>query len=662
MAQLHYSYTETILKRLHCKEETTYLRKTEQEHDPVKNGKYFGLIVYVGMGYGYRAPAEAIEQALNQKGIGTRCIDLFVEIGKPWQDRNWKFNNRFMFRHPSFYNFFYHLGNKGIVRPLRIFQAILIERTILRYLRKTRPDFVLSTHFYTTNIFTHVIKKYKLDIAMYAYNSEVVSAHRIDITGGVRKFFVATREGAERMAALGQPEKTVCITNFPIDKKFTGPFSPIKQERKKLGLKDKFTILFTFGGNGIGPYALVEEMTKSRMDIQVVVICGWNEAAKRSLLSLRSKRPEFDLVVEGFVSNMQDYLYCSDISVGKSGMNAVFESIYLKKPFLTLMSQLNEKPAAIFVQNHGYGWDPSSKSERMKILKSCVDDPGFLKQVTRNLEENDISFDGKRTAECLSKDLKLFKIERLRKWKNLYIDMAGTLCDIPIGGVWHAVNTAGIKKVFERLEINKQVGIAGLNRLAENFVEKKAELRGIAKETLKEFEIKKQLLDFLEDKKLKHALEDIEFSPELLNELESLFMSTELEITVPFKETEGVINYLAARCTLYLLSNNVSRVLVEDILDMLSVKEKFRTIFVSADFGYRKPHRNYLLHITKQTGLNPARCVMIGDRLTQDIKMANKVNMLSIYAAMVDHEDNCGEESEYYFYMIKDLRELMEIF
>ena len=119
---------------------------------------------------------------------------------------------------------------------------------------------------------------------------------------------------------------------------------------------------------------------------------------------------------------------------------------------------------------------------------------------------------------------------------------------------------------------------------------------------------------------------------------------------------------LSEKYDLYLLSNNVSRRLVIDIVDKIGCAHCFKDIFVSEDCGHRKPHINFLDYVTSKTGLNPDECVMIGDRLTQDIRMANLHNLKSIYAAMVDHEDNDGAHGEYYDYMIHDFKELEEIF
>lgn len=53
---------------------------------------------------------------------------------------------------------------------------------------------------------------------------------------------------------------------------------------------------------------------------------------------------------------------------------------------------------------------------------------------------------------------------------------------------------------------------------------------------------------------------------------------------------------------------------------------------------------------------------MIGDRLTQDILMANESDMASIYCAMVEHGDNVGGEETPFTMKVNELSELLELF
>jgi putative hydrolase of the HAD superfamily len=144
-------------------------------------------------------------------------------------------------------------------------------------------------------------------------------------------------------------------------------------------------------------------------------------------------------------------------------------------------------------------------------------------------------------------------------------------------------------------------------------------------------------------------------------ELEMLFVSTELEIAVKFPDAPKMLEELKKDYDLYLLSNNVSDILVRQITEKCGINGFFKEVFVSSDIAYRKPHRIFINEVISRTGLLPQDCIMIGDRLSQDIIMANDTGMQSVFAAMVDHEDNHGMYHISYTWYIETLAELIPL-
>jgi len=157
--------------------------------------------------------------------------------------------------------------------------------------------------------------------------------------------------------------------------------------------------------------------------------------------------------------------------------------------------------------------------------------------------------------------------------KAVCFDLAGTLCDIPIGGQWEAINAAGITSVLGRLGISGQQS----DELTDQFIDEKKRLRKEAKTSLREYEIRGQLRDFLGH----HGIAIDNLDAAVWNELEFLFIRPELDITVRFDDTKAILEYLKKKYPLYLLSNNVSRMLVEKILAKLGLSEYFDAVYVS---------------------------------------------------------------------------------
>ena len=629
------------------------------------------LVFYVETGNGFRSPAVAIARELSASGIQAEAVDLFKAIGAPKFDQflisSWR-----MFLSNEFLFILLFLFSNTFLYHLEIFWTPWVfGKRIRDYIDAQKPDFVVSTHFIGTYVLERVLPQKKpFRVPVYGYNSEVILFHRSYKNTKVDGYFVSTEIGRLGMVAGGMPDKTTHLTGFPIDPKYRKEFGTVAQERALLGLKDQFTILLTFGGEGVGDWGLVRAIAENNLPVQVVGVCGKNEALKNELEAYGAAHPSLALVVKGFTTNLQDYLYCCDLSAGKSGLNVVFEALFLKRPFLVLKAMANERHCAHWLVDQGYGWWPKNLDQALSVVKSALDDkvaltPSFA-QVRTRLETPPCTFHLKEMIAIMTNETNALTRARLRGAKALCFDLAGTLCDIPIGDRWEAVNVAGIKNVLSSVGVEQAFSTAEVDAMVANFLAEKIRLRKDAKVSLREYEIRGQVQEFF----AAQAQGSPQFANWLTNrklteadwdEVEFQFIKPELDITLPFDGAPELLATLKGKYPLYLLSNNVSRVLVEKIVEKTGLAGFFDKIIVSSEVGYRKPHEAFLRAVEKQTGYQASQCIMIGDRLTQDIEMANRFGMLSIHMAMVDHEDNEGAEHIAATCKVHSLKEISDL-
>lgn len=614
-----------------------------------------GIVAYLNTGHGFKSPAVAISQALEAHGVDVECVDLLEAAGEHKPNTFIKKGWDFYLKYPWTFVVTFALLNTPLVHPVQGIFAKIVWKSIARYLRDRQPDFILTTHFVLAADVQLALRHARLPIAFIGYNSEVIISHRSYIAKDVAAYLVATEAGRQGMIDHGLEPEQVIKTSFPIDQKFLKSFGTIAEERAQLGLEDRFTVLVTFGGLGVGSYDLIERLASSGLDVQVVVICGRNEEAQRRIEEIAAAHPDFALHARGFVTNMQDYLYCSDLSAGKAGLNMVFESIYMGKPFLALMAMANERFCARYVAEQGFGWNPRSLDEAYAVIADAAGDLSRLEPIHARLKEHGIDYDTPKMSRTIVEVVDSYKRTRLAGSTTLFFDLAGTLCDIPIEKVWDEVNVGGIRNVFHALGLEAGRSPEEFESLCRGFVERKTVLRKKAKATLEEFEIKAQIQDFLSEANISVS------SPDWA-EAESLFVSTELEITVAMPDVHRVLAELHRGYRMHVLSNNASTTLVHQILKKLDIAQFFDQVLVSADVGYRKPHETFFSWALAETGARIEETVMIGDRLTQDIVMANRTGMASVYCAMVDHADNVGSEDTPYTIAVTTLPELLELF
>ncbi|NTV22796.1 MAG: HAD family hydrolase [Nanoarchaeota archaeon] len=248
------------------------------------------------------------------------------------------------------------------------------------------------------------------------------------------------------------------------------------------------------------------------------------------------------------------------------------------------------------------------------------------------------------------------KISKLKNKKVLLFDLGVTICDIPIEPRWKEINHAGIMSVFLKLGLDEKLSKKRLGELAYGFVASKERLRKLAKENYAEYEIKQQIKVFLDEAGIK-----IRLSRKLLYELEMLYVWPELEISELFDGAAHVLKKLKKTHQMYILSNNVSSVLVREILKKHRIGGYFNGVFVSADLGMRKPDVRFLENTLKTISASPEDCIIIGDRLNQDIIMANRMNISSVFVSIKEHVDNTSAGKITYDTKISSLHDLARI-
>ncbi|HEY6904419.1 MAG TPA: glycosyltransferase [Candidatus Acidoferrales bacterium] len=104
-------------------------------------------------------------------------------------------------------------------------------------------------------------------------------------------------------------------------------------ERERLGLRaDLPTGLVLFGGHGSKMMLeIAERIEQSRLDLQIVFICGKNEKLAGALRDQKRRYPRF---VEGFTTQVNRYMQLADFFIGKPGPGSVSEALAMRLPVI----------------------------------------------------------------------------------------------------------------------------------------------------------------------------------------------------------------------------------------------------------------------------------------------------------------------------------------
>jgi processive 1,2-diacylglycerol beta-glucosyltransferase len=360
------------------------------------------LVLSASAGAGHLRAAEAIEKAIRIRGLASDVQHLDVL----------KFTNK-VFRHlyskayidlvnnaPEVLGWLYdHLDDPAKKDPIRLAFDRLNANPFIRYLERYQPDIAICTHFLPSGIISSLKGEEKVKVL----NTVVVTdfdVHAMWLCRHVEQYFVAMEETKVHLKALGVPESLVTISGIPIDPVFAGPRDK-NAMRRKHGLEpDRFTILVSAGGFGVGPVGyLMQALAQLKHPARVLAVCGRNEALKAELAETIGRLKKTSVVsftLVGFTTEMDELMTASDLFVGKPGGLTTSEALAKGLPMVVInpipgqeernSDHLLEQGAAIRCNNL-----PALAYK----IDSLIDTPGKLAQMeksSRSMGKPDAAF------------------------------------------------------------------------------------------------------------------------------------------------------------------------------------------------------------------------------------------------------------------------------
>ncbi len=346
----------------------------------------------IDIGGGHLAPAHAIKRQFDLLGypdLEVRVVNLGRELGMRFLSLVYKAYWNLCLRYPPLINAFYRgADNPFLMKVLdRLFGTAYLPR-FAAYLKRERPDVVVSTYF----TFTHFLETLKhvgdLGAASVVLNPEPFDAHLVWFSSALDANMVFSERSRDEIVAKDLPARRVRLFPFPLNPEFRRRTASPAALRRKLGLESEpFTVLLFFGAEGRGPAKkYLAEIAARKLDVQVVVICGKN-ARLRADLEDEVRRPHGSvrLVVRGFVTNVPDYIAAADVVVGKSGPNQVFETLLQLRPIIISSFLANEQRTQDWVRENGVGWLCRTPHQFGELLMRLLDDPAILRAYRANI-------------------------------------------------------------------------------------------------------------------------------------------------------------------------------------------------------------------------------------------------------------------------------------
>jgi processive 1,2-diacylglycerol beta-glucosyltransferase len=146
--------------------------------------------------------------------------------------------------------------------------------------------------------------------------------HSMWLSKTFHHYFVALEETKVHLKMLGLPEERISVSGIPVHDIFSR-----NKKKTELCLKHKLRddlpiLLLSAGALGVGPaQAAVEYLRYLQTPCQIVVICGKNEELRQQVRDLSGKNypPHLSVHVQGYTTEMDEFMTLADLYIGKPG-------------------------------------------------------------------------------------------------------------------------------------------------------------------------------------------------------------------------------------------------------------------------------------------------------------------------------------------------------
>lgn len=332
------------------------------------------LYLFSDTGGGHRAGAKALMSAVEQvkpNAFDQEMVDVFSECSG--------FLNIFAKLYAPVIKYtpkmwgmlYYFLDDEKKLEQLEKLSGPFILKELTKFLKKFKPDIIVSVHPLVNHLTCQAIKNSGKKIPFIVVVMDPVTLHRAWVTNGPDLYIVATQEAKKLAMGYGLSEKKIKVCGMPIDPKFSQTLKSKPALRQEEGLDpEKFTILLMGGGEGAGGMMdIINEIEASGLNIQLIVIAGRNKKLEQKLVK-ESGGFKTKIKTYGFTDQVHKVMSESDLIITKAGPGTIAEALAMNLPIIiTSWIPGQEEGNVGFVISNGVGKVTKDPKEVVAIIR-----------------------------------------------------------------------------------------------------------------------------------------------------------------------------------------------------------------------------------------------------------------------------------------------------
>ena len=354
------------------------------------------LIFYASYGGGHLSAANSIKDYLSNhyENIDVELIDCMKYINKPIEKITTTAYNEMAKKAPWAWGKIYSDSQKGPLAHITTRSNQVFAIKLLRLLREKKPDLIISTHPFGSQMCSYLKRKGKITSKIATILTDF-APHDQWLVGSdyTDYFFVAHNKMKEYLISKNIPENKIFATGIPISNKFLETFNTSKI-LNSLGLKENLkTILFFAGGKfGLGKSRTLEifnTLVNDFNNIQVIAISGKNKKMYEEFNQIVKIANKTDFIkVFEFVNNVPELMAVSDVVITKPGGLTTTESLVSGLPMIIINPiPGQEEENAQFLEHSNVGIWLKKQMNITETISNFLSDNEKLKEMKENTKK-----------------------------------------------------------------------------------------------------------------------------------------------------------------------------------------------------------------------------------------------------------------------------------
>ncbi len=332
------------------------------------------LIISCSTGGGHNACAKYILEELKNNNIEAEFKDFYDIVNKKAKKLSEKLYLSTLNGNGKIFKVVYKLGELYSKTKLKspVYSVNkLHKKKLYNYIIQNKIDLVITTHIFPALTLT-AIKKVPFLLVATDYTAcpfmEEANPNYYVIQNGIEKDFINK----------GIDEKKLLKTGIPVSSNF---IKNAKDIRYNLNIDKEKTILIMLGSMGFGNINKIVNNLLEIDNTKIIIVTGSNKELYNKLKKIKNKK----LITLGYVHNMNDLIYSSDIVVSKPGGLSSTEIASINKPLIHAFAIPGiETINTNFFYNHKMSIKCDNENEIIQNIIKLLNDNKLQKEMIKS--------------------------------------------------------------------------------------------------------------------------------------------------------------------------------------------------------------------------------------------------------------------------------------